>query len=173
TYVAIWLGEVFGGPDRYTRERGGYVHMLSQHRGPVDLAAARDRFDGYRNALRDAACRSADAVGDLGRASGAAAMRELLAADPSLDAVFVAGDLMAVGALHALREAGLRVPEDVAVVGFGDEEDAAYGVPPLTTVRVPWADQVLAAVRLLLRQIGGGPSSSVILPTELVVRSSS
>ncbi|MGW4662983.1 GH1 family beta-glucosidase [Streptosporangium sandarakinum] len=142
-------------------------------RGPVDLAAARDRFDGYRNALRDAAGRSADAVGDLGRASGAAAMRELLAADPSLDAVFVAGDLMAVGALHALREAGLRVPEDVAVVGFGDEEDAAYAVPPLTTVRVPWSDQVLAAVRLLLRQIGGGPSSSVILPTELVVRSSS
>ena len=79
---------------------------------------------------------------------------------------------MAIGALHALREAGRRVPEDVAVVGFDDLDAAVLHLPPLTTVRGLRADQATAAVRLLLRQIAGGPASSTILPTELIIRKS-
>ncbi|MDH2429702.1 LacI family DNA-binding transcriptional regulator [Sphaerisporangium sp. TRM90804] len=154
-------------------------HLLAKGRrrigmigGPVDSLAAQDRMEGYRDTVRDAGRRSMIALGDYTRASGAEAMRRLLDDDPELDAVFAAGDLMAIGALHTLRESGRRVPDDVAVVGFGDVEAAAYTVPPLTTVRSSGTDHALAAVRLLLRQIDGGPVSSIILPTELVVRSS-
>ena len=155
------------------------THLLHRGRrriaticGPVDMVAAQDRLTGYREALHGTGHRSIVAIGDLTRASGADAMRLLLRDDPALDAVFVADDLMAIGALHALREAGRRVPEDVAVVGFDDLEAVSYTVPPLTTVRTLRADQAAAAVRLLLRQLAGGPASSTILPTELVIRKS-
>ncbi|GGL06848.1 hypothetical protein Sme01_67230 [Sphaerisporangium melleum] len=159
--------------------RAAVDHLLAQGRrrvamicGPVDSTAARDRLAGYREALREAGRRSVIATGDLTRASGAQAMRELLEDDPGLDAVFAAGDLMAAGALSVLHEAGRRVPDEVAVVGFDDLEAASYTVPPLTTVRMPAADQARTAVRLLLRNLDGGPASSVILPAELIVRRS-
>ncbi|WP_380830457.1 GH1 family beta-glucosidase [Sphaerisporangium rhizosphaerae] len=159
--------------------RAAVTHLLAQGRsriamicGPLEGTAAQDRLAAYRDGLRDAGRRSIVAMGDYSRSSGARAMSELLQDDPGLDAVFAAGDLMAVGALSVLREAGRRVPEDVAVVGFDDAEAAAYTVPPLTTVRTSPADQARAAVRLLLRHLDGGPVSSVILPAELVVRSS-
>src|SRR5436190_93650 len=81
-----------------------------------------DRLTGYRTELRDSDRRSIVAVGDFTRESGSAAMRQLLADDPHLDAVFVASDLMADGALRALRQSGRRVPDDVAVVGFDDAD---------------------------------------------------
>ncbi|WP_344745826.1 LacI family DNA-binding transcriptional regulator [Streptosporangium vulgare] len=140
--------------------------------GPPDMVAAQDRLKGYREALRDTGHRSIIAVGDLTLASGADAMRQLLRDDPALDAVFVAGDLMAIGALRVLSESGRRVPDDVAIAGFDDIEAASYAVPALTTVRTPREGQARAAVRLLLRQIDGGPVSSTILPTELVIRES-
>ncbi|RCG23392.1 beta-glucosidase [Sphaerisporangium album] len=155
-------------------------HLLARGRrriamicGPVDSVAAQDRLQGYRDALRRDDRRSILAVGDYSRVSGMEAMRQLLEDDPALDAVFAAGDLMAMGALTVLHESGRRVPDDVAVVGFGDIEAARYAMPPLTTVHAPASDQAVAAVRLLLRQIDAGPASSVILPTELVVRRSS
>src|SRR5690606_41915028 len=80
--------------------------------------------------------------------------------------------LMAVGALQSLRQAGRRVPDDVAVVGFDDIEAAQYTEPPLTTVRHPVAEQAAAMVRLLLGLFEDGPADPVILPTELVVRES-
>ncbi|GAA0819206.1 GH1 family beta-glucosidase [Streptosporangium amethystogenes subsp. fukuiense] len=154
-------------------------HLLARGRrriaaiaGPPDTIAAQDRLRGYREALRDTGHRSIIAVGDLTLASGADAMRQLLRDDPALDAVFVAGDLMAIGALRVLSESGRRVPDDVAIAGFDDIEAASHTVPALTTVRAPRADQARAAVRLLLRQIDGGPASSTILPTELVIRES-
>jgi DNA-binding LacI/PurR family transcriptional regulator len=113
------------------------------------------------------------ALGDFTRASGAAAMRQLLEDDPDLDAVFAANDLMAIGALRTLHQAGRRVPEDVAVVGFDDIEAASYTTPALTSVRSPMADQATAAVHLLLSLIDGGPTRPVIMPNELVVRESS
>jgi DNA-binding LacI/PurR family transcriptional regulator len=141
--------------------------------GPQDMVAGVDRLAGYRRTLADDDRRSIVAVGDFTRESGAVAMRQLLADDPHLDAVFVASDLMAHGALRALREAGRRVPEDVAVVGFDDIELASYTDPPLTTVRQPITEIGRTVARQLLRRLAGEDVEPVvILPTELVVRDS-
>ena len=92
--------------------------------------------------------------------------------DP-VDAVFAASDLMAAGALRALRAAGRWVPEDVAVVGFEDSAVARYAQPPLTTVRQPIEEMGRQATRLLLAQVAGEAGGMhLILDTELVVRSS-
>ncbi|HEU5155531.1 MAG TPA: GH1 family beta-glucosidase [Streptosporangiaceae bacterium] len=140
--------------------------------GPPGAVAAADRLAGCRAVLDDAGRQPIVMAGDLGPASGAAAARRLLAAHPELDAIFAVNDLMAIGALHALRTAGRRVPADVAVVGFDDIAAAAYTVPPLTTVRAPVAGQARAAVRLLLAALDGKPADSLTLPAELVVRDS-
>ncbi|OQR65576.1 LacI family transcriptional regulator [Streptomyces maremycinicus] len=154
-------------------------HLLERGRrriatitGPLDLHEARERLDGYRRTLRDTGRRSIVALGDFTRASGAEAMRQLLEDDPDLDAVFASNDLMAIGALRTLHQAGRRVPDDVAVVGFDDIEAASYTSPALTSVRSPMADQATAAVHLLLRLIEGGSTAPVIMPNELVVRES-
>jgi DNA-binding LacI/PurR family transcriptional regulator len=141
--------------------------------GPQDMVAGVDRLAGYRNELKGSRRRSIVANGDFTRESGAVAMRLLLEDDPSLDAVFVASDLMAHGALRTLREAGRRVPDDVAVVGFDDVEIARYTDPPLTTVRQPIIDIGREMVRQLLRIARGDDvEEALILPTQLVVRES-
>jgi DNA-binding LacI/PurR family transcriptional regulator len=154
-------------------------HLLDQGRrriatisGPLDMTAAQDRLTAYREALKGTGRRSIVALGDFTRVSGAEAMRQLLDDDPYLDAVFAANDLMAIGALRTLREAGRRVPDDVAVIGFDDIEAALYTAPPLTTIRSPMGDQAARTTRLLLDLLADGEAESVILPTELVVRES-
>jgi DNA-binding LacI/PurR family transcriptional regulator len=140
--------------------------------GPQDMVGGLDRLAGYRRALRGSA-RPLVAVGDFTRESGAVATRRLLADDPGLDAIFVASDLMADGALRALRRAGRRVPDDVAVVGFDDVEMARYTEPPLTTIRQPIVDIGRELARLMLRLAAGRTTEpSVVLPTELIVRES-
>lgn len=142
--------------------------------GPQDMTAGIDRLTGYRRALTDAG-RKADRVayGDFTRESGQAAMTELLAQHPDLDGVFVANDLMAIGALRALRDSGRRVPADVSVVGYDDIEMARHTEPPLTTIHQPIVDQARTMTELLLTQIGGDPvADPVVLPTELVERES-
>ncbi|MEX5634797.1 LacI family DNA-binding transcriptional regulator [Parafrankia sp. FMc2] len=145
--------------------------------GPLDMSVGVDRLRGYTEAvleagLPDAATRIA--AGDFTEAGGRAAAARLLAEHPALDALFAASDLMALGALRALRAAGRRVPEEVAVIGFDDAAPAAYTDPPLTTIRQPVERLGQEMVRLLLRRIGDGPGEpvAVVLPTELVVRSS-
>jgi DNA-binding LacI/PurR family transcriptional regulator len=142
--------------------------------GPQDMVAGIDRLAGYQDTLDRAGLPQRVAIGDFTRESGIAAMRELLAADPELDAVFAASDMMAHGALLALKEAGRRVPADVAVIGFDDFEISRYSDPPLTTVRQPIADMGRTMARHLLRLINNEPDlpRSVVLPTELVVRDS-
>lgn len=141
--------------------------------GPQDMVAGIDRLAGYRTELRGSRRRSIVALGDFTRESGAVAMRELLEDDPALDAVFIASDLMAHGALRTLREAGRRVPEDVAVIGFDDVEMARYTDPPLTTVRQPILEIGRQMARQLLRLAAGEAiEHAVVLPTELVVRES-
>jgi DNA-binding LacI/PurR family transcriptional regulator len=155
-------------------------HLLERGRtriatiaGPQDMVAGIERLTGYRTALRGSRRRSIVAVGDFTRESGAAAMRQLLDDDPGLDAVFVASDLMAEGALRTLRRAGRRVPDDVAVIGFDDVALARYTEPPLTTVRQPISDigRVLAG-QLLRLAAGEDIAPEVVLPTELVIRES-
>lgn len=154
-------------------------HLLSTGRrriatiaGPQDMVAGIDRLAGYRSGLPDAAHRSAVAFGDFTRESGAAAMWRLLDDDPELDAVFVASDLMAHGALRTLREAGRRVPQDIAVIGFDDIEMASFTDPPLTTVRQPIVEIGRTMARQMLQLVNGAPVESVVLHSQLVVRDS-
>jgi DNA-binding LacI/PurR family transcriptional regulator len=100
------------------------------------------------------------------------ATEELLRRVPGLDALFVASDLMAHGAMRALARAGRRVPDDVAVGGFDDSAAATTTEPPLTTIRQPWSRISHEMIRLLLSQIDGEPPAAMILPTELVRRGS-
>lgn len=138
--------------------------------GPLDMTAAQDRLKGYRTALAGSDRRPTVAEGDFTRESGANAMRQLLADDPGIDAVFAASDLMAIGAMDALRAAGRRIPGDVAVAGFDDIGLAKFSEPPLTTVRQPVTEVAACIVQML---VDAEPSTEpVILPTELVVRES-
>ncbi|MFJ9690637.1 LacI family DNA-binding transcriptional regulator [Kitasatospora sp. NPDC101183] len=146
--------------------------------GPLDMEAAVARLAGYREALAEAGLTPEEALvahGDFTEAGGYAAMRRLLAETPALDAVFCASDLTAVGALLALREAGRRVPEDVAVVGFDDSVIARSTEPPLTSVRQPTQSMGRLMARILIEEIAepGRPRRQVTLPTELTVRASS
>jgi DNA-binding LacI/PurR family transcriptional regulator len=155
---------------QHLRERGR--RTIATITGPLDLPGGVERLAGYREVLGDAASERLVAVGDYTQAGGAAAMERLLAQAPELDAVFVASDLMAAGALAALALAGRRVPEDVAVGGFDDSRIAMTLQPPLTTIRQPLARISREMVRLLVDLIAGQPPAAVILPTELVVRES-
>jgi DNA-binding LacI/PurR family transcriptional regulator len=145
--------------------------------GPQDMGVGQDRLDGYRDGLAAAGLAAADDLveaGDFTEEAGAAAMGRLLRRPgPPVDAVFAASDLMAAGALRALRAAGRRVPEDVAVVGFEDSAVARYAQPPLTTVRQPIEEMGRQATRLLLAKIAGETGDMhLILDVELVVRAS-
>ncbi|MGB2572005.1 LacI family DNA-binding transcriptional regulator [Micromonospora citrea] len=141
--------------------------------GPQDMVAGIERLAGYRNTIAEAGLPERVAYGDFTRESGARAMHQLLAEHPDLDAVFAASDLMAHAALRTLREAGRRVPQDVAVIGFDDIETAAYTDPPLTTVRQPIVELGRALTRQLLRMTAGEAiDEALILPTELVLRES-
>jgi DNA-binding LacI/PurR family transcriptional regulator len=142
--------------------------------GPQDMVAGVDRLNGYRAAMTDAGLPEHTAIGDFTRESGVRAMLQLVADDPRLDAVFVASDMMAHGALQALRDAGRRVPEDVAVIGFDDFEISRYSDPPLTTVRQPIVDMGRTMARQMLGLVEGKTDvpEAVVLPTELVVRGS-
>ena len=141
--------------------------------GPQDMVGGVDRLAGYRAEMRAARRAPIVTIGDFTRESGTVAMRRLLTAEPRLDAVFVASDLMAHGALRALRMAGRRIPDDVAVIGFDDNGESRYTEPPLTTVRQPVLDIGRTMVRQVLRSAGGeAVEPSIVLATELVVRES-
>ena len=124
--------------------------------------------------LRSKTRHDAGYFGDFTRDSGLRAMRRLLTEDPQLDAVFVASDMMAHGALQALKQSGRRVPEDVAVIGFDDFEISRYSDPPLTTVRQPIVDMGRTMARQMLGLVNDEQDvpRAVVLPTELVVRAS-
>ncbi|MGX5655735.1 LacI family DNA-binding transcriptional regulator [Geodermatophilus nigrescens] len=144
--------------------------------GPQDMIAGLDRHAGYREALEAAGLPVDErlvAEGDFTEAGGARAMAALLERAPDLDAVFVASDPMAVGALRALREAGRTVPGDVAVVGFDDAAVAATCDPPLTTVAQPLEDMTRLMKELLLSQVEGQEGVRArVCPTRLVRRAS-
>ena len=152
----------------------GYKHIATIA-GPADVRAAIDRLQGYTTALTVRGLQiDPDLIvrGDFSEASGYAAMQQLLSHSP--DAVFAASDAMAQGALRALREAQIGVPDTIAIVGFDDLTLAALEKPALTTVRQP-IQRVgkLAAENLLdMLQNGVDPPRRLLLPTELVIRDS-
>lgn len=142
--------------------------------GPLDMSAGQDRLTGFRQAVADAGRpdrAEVRAEGDFTVAGGAAAMERLLREDPDVDAVFVASDLMALGAMRTLAEHGRRVPDDVAVIGFDDVREAELSVPRLSTVRQPLDQLGRTMTRILLARIGGTSAlQRTVLPTELVLR---
>lgn len=144
--------------------------------GPQDMCAGQDRLAGYQLALQGfgrKVPRRLIAPGDFTVEGGHDAMGRLLAADPDIDAVFAASDLMAIGAMRAIEQSGRRVPDDVAVVGFDDLREAELTVPQLTTVRQPLADLGRTmAQRLLQRIAGDDPPRATVLPVEIVKRES-
>ena len=166
--------------------RDAVRHLLDRGRrriahiaGPLDQPASVDRLDGFRDVLPDTEPRMI-AEGDFTPEGGVRAMTELLDRSPDLDAVFAASDVMASGALRVLRGRGLRVPDDVAVVGFDDMVSVAeWTDPPLTTIRQDIEEMGRLMARLLLRTLEppsdalGVPAlSSIVTPTQLVVRAS-
>ena len=146
--------------------------------GPLDVATSRERLRGFRDAVADAAVELRDewvVEGDFQYASGRAAAARLLDARAPVTAIFAANDLMAAGVASELGARGLRVPEDVSVVGYDDAPLAVMVAPTLTTVRQPLAEMAETAVSFLLDRIRGAEPDQprrVVLPTELVVRES-
>jgi DNA-binding LacI/PurR family transcriptional regulator len=154
----------------------GHLHIATIT-GPLDTSTGVDRRDGYLEALREAGLPVAHELiveGTFRQESGHAAMGQLLALPERPTAVFAASDSMAAGALAAIREAGLRVPEDIAVVGFDDSPIAALTSPTLTTVRQPIYRLGAEAARLLIDQLQDGRPEPLgeQLPVEMVIRDS-
>ncbi|MFJ6728484.1 LacI family DNA-binding transcriptional regulator [Streptomyces sp. NPDC091281] len=159
-------------------------HLLAagRHRplvltGPARFGCVRDRHAGFRDAYAEAGHPLGPGQvveSDFTEAHGRAVVGERLAAGRDFDAVFAHNDLGAVGAMAAVHAAGLRVPQDVAVVGFDDIPMAALTRPPLTTVRQPMRRMGETAAGLLLARLTGEalPASPVVLPTSLVARGS-
>lgn len=141
------------------------------------MTASNDRLAGFHSALTAAGLRSSQDLiveGDWNVEGGRAAMEKLLRLDPLPTAVFAFNDNMAVGALDAIGERGLRVPEDISVVGFDDTNVAAATRPKLTTVHQPLQEMGRIAVSLLYRTLEGQPldATHVELSTRLIVRQS-
>jgi LacI family transcriptional regulator len=146
--------------------------------GRLDMIHGQDRLEGYRQALKAHRIPVEEELiveGDYTENSGMVAMQRVLPASPS--AVFVASDMMAIGALKALRQIGRQVPQDIALVGFDDIPIASVIEPALTTVRQPIERMGSMAVEVLLSVLEDSsgeeaPAQRIVLPTELVVRAS-
>jgi DNA-binding LacI/PurR family transcriptional regulator len=142
--------------------------------GPLDDTAGLDRLKGYRSAMGRAYRRGLVAEGDWTLESGRRGAGELIERYPDVDGLFVASDLMAAGAMRAVRQAGRRVPEDVALVGCDDSPAALTTDPTLTTMRNPFEETAEVAVHLLHDLISGRSlePSHIVLPSQLVRRGS-
>lgn len=192
--IAAAVPVVYGGRPVRERERAYYVDVdnvaggreathylvskgfrrIATVAGPLTMPAGIDRLSGYREALVAAGLETGPVEdGNFTSDGGAAAMQRILDAGAELDAVFVASDLMARGALATLGRAGIRVPEDVALIGFDDSPVATTVRPQLTTMRQPSHAQGERMADVLLSLLAGGtPPHVTILDTELVVRAS-
>jgi LacI family transcriptional regulator len=168
--------------DNIDASHNAVVHLIRLGRkriatiaGPSHSTVGVDRKAGYVKALKDRGLeldQSLIEVGDFTEQGGYYAMQNLLPQQP--DAVFAASDSMAYGAMRAIREAGLQIPRDIAVIGFDDLPLANTPKPSLTTVRQPVINFGIAAVELLIDLIENGtePPRRVIMGTELIIRES-
>jgi LacI family transcriptional regulator len=143
--------------------------------GVMNNTVSIDRKEGYLRALIDRGLNVEETLiveGDFTEASGYYGMQQLLAVKP--DAIFAASDMMAIGAMRAIREVSLSIPEDIAIVGFDDLPLATQSVPSLTTVRQPIVQFGFKAVDILVDLIENGlqPARRIIMETELIIRKS-
>jgi LacI family transcriptional regulator len=174
--------------DNYGGARGAVRHLAAMGHTRIAIIKgaernhdARERLRGYRDAVAGAGLEAPprwEIAGDFTEGAGHEAARRLLKMRPRPTAIFAANDTMAIGALSALREAGVRVPEDVSVVGFDDIPLARYMSPPLSSVHVDIVRLGGRAVERLLEVVAEGTGESAgirrreTLPTTLVVRAS-
>ncbi|GIF62660.1 LacI family transcriptional regulator [Asanoa ishikariensis] len=171
---AVWVDQETGAAlaTRHLLDLGHRtVHHVSGPAGSIEAAA---RASSWRAVLDSAGARPPSMLrGDWLPASGHAAGRELVArrrGGESVTAVFVANDQMAFGLLNAFHEAGLRVPDDVSVVGFDNVPEAPYYIPPLTTVRQDFAELGRRGVQLVLGLLGGEQARPCPVVPQLLVR---
>lgn len=195
-HLANTLPVVFGGrplsPDErdsyfvdVDNEAGAYeatAHLIGRGRraiatiaGPPDMPPGVDRLSGWRRALADAALSDAlHETGDFSPESGTEAMLRLLARGEPIDAVFAANDQMAIGAYTVIHAAGLRIPEDIAVVGFDDDLFARSAAPTLTSVHQGPPELGARMAEVLVGLIEGTAMPRVtLMPTTLILRASS
>jgi LacI family transcriptional regulator len=171
--------------DNHGGARAMVAHLVEQGfrriafvSGPRDNFEADERLRGYTEALAELLPDAKPCVlqGAFDECSGHAAGRELLAMDPRPDAVFAANDMTALGVLFALHQAGLRVPDDIAVAGFDDIPLARYVHPSLTTIAVDIAELGGRALRMLLagreRPATESPPATELIAPHLVARES-
>lgn len=164
---------------------GGYQatkHLIQQGheriaviRGHQHHPDAIDRFTGYRQALKEAGLPYHSNLvieGDFSAESGVRAIEELLAREAPFTAVFAANDMTAFGARLALHRHDLGVPQDVSLIGFDDQMEAAFATPPLTTIRQPAREMGMQASRAILSLIDGESFSSLRVQGELIERES-
>jgi LacI family transcriptional regulator len=169
------------------QEEGAYLatrHLIELgHRaiacvsGPSDLPRSRERVGGFLRAMDEAGLAVPEAAmvhAEFTSAGGYAAFGKLLAQPDMPTAVFVTSDLMALGGLCAAGSAGVRVPDQLSVVGYDDIGGACYAAPPLTTIAPPKREMARLAIHQLIERIRGGhaPLRSVALASSLVVRAS-
>lgn len=145
--------------------------------GSPDMQTSLDRLAGYRAALADAGLsEDPDLIfpGDFFRPQGYAAAKHFLGLEQPPTAIFAANDLSAFGVMDGVLQHGLRVPEDISLIGFDDILEAEHVHPGLTTVRQPLEDMGRTAARLLFRRLNNPdlPGERVEMPTELVIRES-
>jgi DNA-binding LacI/PurR family transcriptional regulator len=155
----------------------GHQRIAFIGQGPQIYTATQARLRGYAEALAAAGLSFEEALvrhGNFNRASGYDAMQSLLRLTARPSAVFVGSDTMAFGAMAAVRDAGLRVPDDVAIVGFDDEPMASDVTPPLTTVHLPAQLLGTTAAEILMKLTAGEEVAerTVLLDTHLVIRQS-
>lgn len=135
---------------------------------------AKDRLAGYKRALQEAGIKLNPrliADGDFSSQSGVLAIESLLARQVLFSAIFAANDGMACGARLALYRRGIRVPEDISIIGFDNQPAAAFQTPPLTTVAQPGAEMGAAAAQLILNQLTNDHSAAIAkFPVEIIVR---
>ncbi|MDN3022713.1 LacI family DNA-binding transcriptional regulator [Streptomyces sp. S.PB5] len=165
-----------GGGRELTEHLIGLGHRrLGYIAGPEERTTTRHRLEGHRAALADAGIAEDPrwtVHGRYDRRSGYEATLELLRRDPSLTAVVAANDSVALGACAALRDSGLRIPDDVSVAGFDDLPFSIDAVPALTTVRLPLAEAGARAGRIAMGREEEPPGGIAVIRGELMVRGS-
>lgn len=167
--------------DQYAAARRATLHLVERGArriatigGPMDMNAGRERLRGFRAALAATGLQPAGrATGDFTAGGGESAADRLFEQAGDIDGLFVASDLMALGALRVLDRLGRRVPDDVRVIGFDDSVAARQTSPTLTTMTNPPTALARIAGQMLLELLDGGtPESPVIITSELVIRRS-
>ncbi|MFE0625869.1 LacI family DNA-binding transcriptional regulator [Streptomyces sp. NPDC058864] len=169
-----------GGAQRLTEHLLGLGHRtIGYVAGPAERSTTRHRLEGHRAALAEAGLAGSPVGlerltvhGYYDRSSGYDAALELLRREPGLTAVVAANDTVALGVCAALRERGLRIPEDVSVAGFDDLPFSVDAVPALTTVRIPLQEAGARAGRLVMGRQAPPPGGLATVRTELMVRAS-